>query len=174
MTEHMLPDSCPPAFRALHGLAAWGMTLLLGCASTQLAMGPNHPANPAAPTAPQRPVGGALDTAFEPLASGSSASATTADPHAGHGKGEHTAPANREPMGEPRNEPVDSGHTPGTKAHVGHEPPNQTAADSKDPQLQWKCPMHPEIIKPEPGNCPICGMKLKQVAPKNGAAGAAQ
>lgn len=25
----------------------------------------------------------------------------------------------------------------------------------------WTCPMHPEINKAEPGNCPICGMKLE-------------
>ena len=24
----------------------------------------------------------------------------------------------------------------------------------------WTCPMHPEIIRSEPGKCPICGMKL--------------
>jgi FtsP/CotA-like multicopper oxidase with cupredoxin domain len=24
----------------------------------------------------------------------------------------------------------------------------------------WTCPMHPEIIRAEPGTCPICGMKL--------------
>src|SRR5205085_405094 len=24
----------------------------------------------------------------------------------------------------------------------------------------WTCPMHPEIVRTEPGNCPICGMKL--------------
>ncbi len=30
------------------------------------------------------------------------------------------------------------------------------------PQL-WTCGMHPQIIKTEPGNCPICGMKLVPV-----------
>ena len=24
----------------------------------------------------------------------------------------------------------------------------------------WTCPMHPSVVRPEPGNCPICGMKL--------------
>ena len=27
----------------------------------------------------------------------------------------------------------------------------------------WTCPMHPEIIRNEPGRCPICGMKLVPV-----------
>ncbi len=25
---------------------------------------------------------------------------------------------------------------------------------------QYTCPMHPEIIKDEPGDCPLCGMQL--------------
>lgn len=28
---------------------------------------------------------------------------------------------------------------------------------------EYTCPMHPEIIKPEPGSCPICGMDLVPV-----------
>ena len=31
------------------------------------------------------------------------------------------------------------------------------------PQQLWTCGMHPQIIKTEPGNCPICGMKLVPV-----------
>jgi Cu(I)/Ag(I) efflux system membrane fusion protein len=27
----------------------------------------------------------------------------------------------------------------------------------------YTCSMHPEIIRDEPGNCPICGMNLKKV-----------
>ena len=31
-----------------------------------------------------------------------------------------------------------------------------------DPALvgKWMCPMHPEIVRGDPGNCPLCGMKL--------------
>ena len=28
---------------------------------------------------------------------------------------------------------------------------------------KWTCPMHAEIVRDEPGNCPICGMKLVPV-----------
>lgn len=30
---------------------------------------------------------------------------------------------------------------------------------------QYTCPMHPEIIKDEPGSCPICGMSLEPLMP---------
>ena len=29
--------------------------------------------------------------------------------------------------------------------------------------LEYTCPMHPEVRKPEPGNCHICGMTLELV-----------
>lgn len=29
----------------------------------------------------------------------------------------------------------------------------------------WTCPMHPEIIREEPGSCPICGMALEPMVP---------
>ena len=34
--------------------------------------------------------------------------------------------------------------------------PNQPA-----PAAQYTCPMHPEIVRDSPGNCPICGMALE-------------
>jgi Cu+-exporting ATPase len=30
-----------------------------------------------------------------------------------------------------------------------------------DEPTEWTCPMHPEIVRPEPGPCPICGMALE-------------
>ncbi|SDC01239.1 heavy metal translocating P-type ATPase [Ruegeria marina] len=33
------------------------------------------------------------------------------------------------------------------------------------PGTQWTCPMHPEIVRDEPGSCPICGMALEPVVP---------
>ncbi|MCB1355302.1 MAG: heavy metal translocating P-type ATPase [Maritimibacter sp.] len=35
------------------------------------------------------------------------------------------------------------------------------------PASQWTCPMHPEIIRDEPGACPICGMALEPVLPSD-------
>jgi Cu+-exporting ATPase len=31
------------------------------------------------------------------------------------------------------------------------------------PATRWTCPMHPEIVRDQPGSCPICGMALEPV-----------
>src|SRR6056297_328476 len=35
------------------------------------------------------------------------------------------------------------------------------------PGTQYTCPMHPEIIRDEPGSCPICGMALEPMVPSD-------
>ena len=37
------------------------------------------------------------------------------------------------------------------------------AASASKRATKWQCPMHPEIVKDHPGDCPICGMKLVPV-----------
>jgi Cu+-exporting ATPase len=32
------------------------------------------------------------------------------------------------------------------------------------PAGQFTCPMHPEVLQDEPGDCPICGMALEPVS----------
>src|SRR5215471_11181275 len=57
-------------------------------------------------------------------------------------------------------------HGHGQHAHHAHdhapagtrEPPPAATAASK---VEWTCPMHPEIVRDAPGNCPICGMALE-------------
>lgn len=48
--------------------------------------------------------------------------------------------------------------------HQGH-PKGEDAAASAGPGevAEWTCPMHPEIRRPGPGSCPICGMALEPV-----------
>jgi YHS domain-containing protein len=31
----------------------------------------------------------------------------------------------------------------------------------KGEAAEWTCPMHPEVVRSEPGSCPICGMALE-------------
>ncbi|MBX8785006.1 heavy metal translocating P-type ATPase [Ochrobactrum sp. GRS2] len=43
-----------------------------------------------------------------------------------------------------------------------------TAQSATTPAIkgaQYTCPMHPEVIRDEPGSCPICGMALEPVMP---------
>ncbi|KJK11526.1 haloacid dehalogenase [Terrabacter sp. 28] len=42
------------------------------------------------------------------------------------------------------------------------ENPKAPAARPGD-DVEWTCPMHPEIRRPGPGSCPICGMALEPV-----------
>ncbi|WP_288798703.1 heavy metal-binding domain-containing protein, partial [uncultured Arsenicicoccus sp.] len=35
--------------------------------------------------------------------------------------------------------------------------------DVNEDVAEWTCPMHPEIRRPGPGSCPICGMALEPV-----------
>jgi len=35
------------------------------------------------------------------------------------------------------------------------------------PGTEWTCPMHPEIIRDDPGACPLCGMALEPVVPSD-------
>ncbi len=52
--------------------------------------------------------------------------------------------------------------------HCGRDDPEsrKAAADPSTPATkagQWTCPMHPEVIRDEPGDCPVCGMALEPV-----------
>jgi P-type Cu+ transporter len=58
-----------------------------------------------------------------------------------------------------------SGHAAHGHGHTAHDhhvaapPPSRTAShDGKD--VEYTCPMHPQIRQMGPGHCPICGMAL--------------
>jgi P-type Cu+ transporter len=42
------------------------------------------------------------------------------------------------------------------------------AARTTAGEVLWTCPMHPQIVRNEPGNCPICGMTLEPMTPSAG------
>jgi Cu+-exporting ATPase len=39
--------------------------------------------------------------------------------------------------------------------------PSQVVRATQDEQVEYTCPMHPEIVRNQPGACPICGMALE-------------
>ena len=47
------------------------------------------------------------------------------------------------------------------------------SANTAKEEPLYTCGMHPAVLQPKPGNCPICGMKLTPVRQQAGAAGAA-
>ncbi|MFM6851647.1 MAG: heavy metal translocating P-type ATPase [Terrabacter sp.] len=65
-----------------------------------------------------------------------------------------------------------SGHDHGDQGgHAGHHhtvhslpSPHPNLTDAPIGEVaEWTCPMHPEIRRPGPGSCPICGMALEPV-----------
>lgn len=56
-------------------------------------------------------------------------------------------------------------------AWLSHQQPEPSAKvpESTEAHAQYQCPMHPAVVRDEPGDCPICGMKLVKMegpAPK--------
>ena len=45
------------------------------------------------------------------------------------------------------------------------QPRKETDVDDVMGGTIWTCPMHPQIRRSEPGNCPICGMALEPLEP---------
>ena len=119
------------------------------CVDTTLDTPKNHPANPAAyPAAPAQPPL-ALSNGFDPFA----AYASEAEPGAAAREHNHAHAA--EPAAAPAasSDPTSLSEATPPEART----PKQAPADDV---LVYTCPMHPEITRNAPGNCPICGMKL--------------
>jgi hypothetical protein len=133
------------ALRSLIRLVFVFGSLGAGCTPTEIEVGARDPANPTAPVASLAPVGAALAPGFDPQSS--EATDHGAHSHSGHGMG-HGAPG-----GSPSSE------------HAGHAQQPDHAGNVNPAAGAWTCPMHPEVRKLEPGNCPICGMKLEPAAP---------
>src|SRR5690606_26740756 len=52
----------------------------------------------------------------------------------------------------------------GESTHTGHHP-KASASTVKDNNVEYSCPMHPEVRQMGPGTCPKCGMALEPVMP---------
>jgi Cu+-exporting ATPase len=48
--------------------------------------------------------------------------------------------------------------------------PTEIAPEPATGEGLWTCPMHPQIVRQQPGSCPICGMALERAVPAAGAA----
>lgn len=76
-----------------------------------------------------------------------------------------------EPVGAPSSHAHGHGHSHGHEHHGHHDHATRAAATAAVPaaavkggkDVEYTCPMHPEIRQMGPGNCPICGMALEPV-----------
>ncbi|HJX99004.1 MAG TPA: heavy metal-binding domain-containing protein, partial [Chthoniobacterales bacterium] len=50
--------------------------------------------------------------------------------------------------------------------HEHHQPEQQQEQEKEQKQQLYTCPMHPEIVRKEPGQCPKCGMTLVPIKEK--------
>jgi Cu+-exporting ATPase len=73
----------------------------------------------------------------------------------------------RSSAGRPSTADRDGHHDPGQSTHHhghGHDGSRGDVTDTALGEVaEWTCPMHPEIRRPGPGSCPICGMALEPV-----------
>ncbi len=51
-----------------------------------------------------------------------------------------------------------------TRESPGQDGGAAVVADAAPPGIRYTCPMHPEIVRDAPGDCPICGMALVPMA----------
>src|SRR5262249_28158097 len=60
--------------------------------------------------------------------------------------------------------------TPRCRARFGADPKSFLGKKGTVPfsATSYTCPMHPEIVRPGPGACPICGMDLEPLMPAEG------
>jgi Cu+-exporting ATPase len=57
-----------------------------------------------------------------------------------------------------------SAHAHHDHSHHAHAPAKPKSAPAGDPsQVEYTCPMHPQVRQIGPGSCPICGMALEPV-----------
>lgn len=56
---------------------------------------------------------------------------------------------------------AETGHGHGSCCHHGGDKPKPAPAHGAVASGEYTCPMHPEIVRDGPGDCPICGMALE-------------
>jgi hypothetical protein len=113
----------------------WGISSLwlVGCTSAELEVPPTHPGHPQASSGRVARTE-ALTKAYA-LDTGAPQVGAPSDEHAHHQHGGAQV-------------------APGATEEATRETSEPAAAAA------FTCPMHPEVVRPEPGKCPICGMNL--------------
>jgi len=106
---------------------------LMACVKSELDVPPDHPGNPSANSAKLAP-----STALRKESAPREDGEPPGLPHAGH---EHHSA------------------TPAPTAGEASQPSSAPSQQTPD-GTTYVCPMHPEVVRKEPGECPICGMKL--------------
>jgi len=107
---------------------------LTACVKSELDVSPDHPGNPDA-----HPGQVAPSTALRKEFRLAENSAPVNSPHAGHER--YSA-------------------TPAPTAGEASQPSSAAPSQQTPDGITYVCPMHPEVVRKEPGECPICGMKL--------------
>ncbi len=67
---------------------------------------------------------------------------------------------------DPEAQPASAPREPEHGSCCGHASPRavegaERTAGADEPGVRWTCPMHPEVVRDRPGDCPLCGMALE-------------
>ena len=62
-----------------------------------------------------------------------------------------------------REDTAHAGHDGAESGHQHHAQAHHDHVASATGQVEYTCPMHPEVRQMGPGRCPICGMNLQPV-----------
>ena len=143
-------------------LATCTLLLCTSCTRAEVSVGRNDPANPHAVTLPLR-AGTPLTTtqAAEPLDDAGMAAHGHMHHHGGMAMGHGGGPGMKMDEAEPKSGMKLDGDAP--MGAMSGETMQQAPKAFAPPEasMGWVCPMHSNIVRSNPGNCPICGMKLQ-------------
>jgi hypothetical protein len=115
-----------------------------GCVGSAWSVPTSHPGHPSASSGRLSPISVLGQESSGSVHATPQPASTRPDEHARHGhdggSGEH------------------AGHAGQAATHEAHD--HDAAQQPSAPAGRYACPMHPEVVRDTPGQCPICGMNL--------------